>query len=357
MSIKRTIEIGNRNAKKTGKKTLEAVSENVKAMYKEMAENNPPYNGATKRDYSGDNVFRLIVAMKQKGFTDPRWYSWGQIQEMGARVKKGEHGTEIIGWWEEDKDDTDGIEGRKTMKPRVYSLFNAEQCTGIAEATEKEETIKKEAVKAPAARFPIIKGSFEIKAKTAKKTEKAEAKKEEKPEEKAPEATEKTAAKKDHLIVAIEAIEFVKKLVAARDGKVCDSRFFFTIRDELQKSLPKGYTAGGNFTKANGGSITVWKACGGVIDIFRDCHFERFTTTAPGKMPRIDAKEFIKILDATKEGVKKSHARVCATVASQQKITATIAAIKEAQRVLRSFDLDVLKWQGVNPYELRDIGL
>ena len=82
-----------------------------------------PRNAISGHLYSGMNVFRLHFRSLFKGYTDPRWLTYRQIQSIGARVKSGEMGTYLIrcvdgGWC-----------GRGQFMP--YVVFNAEQVEGI----------------------------------------------------------------------------------------------------------------------------------------------------------------------------------------------------------------------------------
>lgn len=45
--------------------------------------------------YRGGNNLRLSFVAMQHGYTDPRWGTFKQVQEMGGRIKKGEKGTHI----------------------------------------------------------------------------------------------------------------------------------------------------------------------------------------------------------------------------------------------------------------------
>ena len=45
--------------------------------------------------YRGGNSLRLSFVAMQHGYTDPRWGTFKQVQEMGGRIRKGEKGTHI----------------------------------------------------------------------------------------------------------------------------------------------------------------------------------------------------------------------------------------------------------------------
>ncbi len=54
-----------------------------------------PFNGSTEKDYNGMNRLYLAFSAANKGFEDPRWYTYKQAQELNLQVKKGERGTKI----------------------------------------------------------------------------------------------------------------------------------------------------------------------------------------------------------------------------------------------------------------------
>jgi len=89
----------------------------------------PPRNLITGRPYRGINVL-LLASL---GYTSNLFLTLKQINELGGKVKKGEHGCPIVFWSqkaakpeEEEKQDPKRI-------LRYYSVFNVEQCIGIPE--------------------------------------------------------------------------------------------------------------------------------------------------------------------------------------------------------------------------------
>ena len=102
--------------------------------------------------YRGGNNLRLSFVAMQHGYTDPRWGTFKQVQEMGGRIKKGEKGTHIEYYqferevWEKNPKtgkkepvyevDADGrMAVKKARMPqpiiKSYVVFNAEQMEGI----------------------------------------------------------------------------------------------------------------------------------------------------------------------------------------------------------------------------------
>lgn len=102
--------------------------------------------------YRGGNNLRLSLVAMQHGYTDPRWGTFKQVQEMGGRIKKGEKGTHIEYYqferevWEKNPKtgkkepvyevDADGrmsVKKERLLQPIIksYVVFNAEQMEGI----------------------------------------------------------------------------------------------------------------------------------------------------------------------------------------------------------------------------------
>src|ERR1700688_3318525 len=90
-----------------------------------------PKNLVSGRCYRGINVFLLSAS----GYGSPYWLTFRQTTERGGHVRKGEHGTKVIFWkiGTREVEDTDGdaIE-RKSIVLRYYTVFNVEQCEGVA---------------------------------------------------------------------------------------------------------------------------------------------------------------------------------------------------------------------------------
>lgn len=362
MSIVGKIEIrkGAKGAKANGgaKWTLPEVTEDMKIKYAEAVKQNTPRNGATKREYTGENVYRLIAAQLAKGYTDSRWYTFNQLQEIGARIKKGEHGTKIMGWWSNAGDDAEAmaaglteeeIKATRKMKPKIFVLFNAEQCTGISAAPEAVATV----AEAKETKYEnVIRGSFEIKPK-AKKAEKKETKQAEAakaPEavtaekKAAPIATGKTAERLELIREAIKANKRTQKAAAAWAGKVCNIKFWNAMKEAAEKGLSKGFSAYSGINSWGNANINIYKAGAPRLEawIFYSYEIKNFTTKEEGKQPRIDSEKFISILKKKEEELTKELNTIKATVQNTDEIKAAMEKMKELSKFLQGFDRDSL---------------
>lgn len=103
-----------------------------------------PFNGYTARGYRGINVWLLLIAAAERGYQDPRWFTYRQAQTLGAQVKRGEKSVTVIFWKQsafKEKDEATGeMVDRKVPLLRSYNLFNAEQCSGVPQLPGMEST-------------------------------------------------------------------------------------------------------------------------------------------------------------------------------------------------------------------------
>jgi antirestriction protein ArdC len=90
-----------------------------------------PINGASRKQYRGINIFMLHAA----GYSSPAWFTFRQAEELGAHVRKGEHGFPVVFWKLYDKssnsESTGETETRRIPVLRYYTVFNAEQIDGL----------------------------------------------------------------------------------------------------------------------------------------------------------------------------------------------------------------------------------
>jgi antirestriction protein ArdC len=85
--------------------------------------------------YQGVNTLMLWLAAMEKGYTAPIWMTYNQAKELGAHVKKDEHGSLVVYANTITRTETDTATGEDIeveipfMKP--YTAFNVEQIEGL----------------------------------------------------------------------------------------------------------------------------------------------------------------------------------------------------------------------------------
>ena len=108
----------------------------------------PPSNAISKRPYRGVNLFLLGLAR----FSDHRWLTVRQANELGGTVKRGEQSSLAIFWkrWEVPPvlNELSRDPWVKTIPIlRYYNVFNVEQCQSLRlaplETTDEERGIKR----------------------------------------------------------------------------------------------------------------------------------------------------------------------------------------------------------------------
>jgi antirestriction protein ArdC len=106
-----------------------------------------PNNLSTGMPYRGINILMLSIEANLRGFGDNRWVTLRQANELGARIRKGEHGTSIVFWKLREIDGavpkpTDNSDRTDTDSPKVvpllrgYTVFNAAQLDFLPERFE-----------------------------------------------------------------------------------------------------------------------------------------------------------------------------------------------------------------------------
>lgn len=102
-----------------------------------------PQNWATGRAYRGANVLLLWMS----GYADQRWLTYKQAQAVGAQVRKGEKGTQVIlfkPWSVKDVNAKGETEERSIPVIRSFTVFNVDQIDGLPAKGEPAEPITKE---------------------------------------------------------------------------------------------------------------------------------------------------------------------------------------------------------------------
>lgn len=99
-----------------------------------------PSNLVTGKPYRGINVIMLYVEATARSYTDNRWLTYKQAGDIGARIRKGEHGTQIVFYcMREIKDsktelaDTDVADTRSIPLLKTFTVFNVSQLEFVPE--------------------------------------------------------------------------------------------------------------------------------------------------------------------------------------------------------------------------------
>lgn len=109
-----------------------------------------PSNLATGKPYRGINILMLAIEAQMQGYGDSRWVTLRQANELGAKVRKGEHGTAIVFWKLRELDSDTGNDKSASEQtcdsPRVipllrsYTVFNTHQLEFLPERFELRPT-------------------------------------------------------------------------------------------------------------------------------------------------------------------------------------------------------------------------
>lgn len=98
-----------------------------------------PSNLATGKPYRGINVLMLHMEAMSHGHNNSRWLTFKQANELGARIRKGEHGTQIVFYkMREVGEKPEADEDQKRVVPmlRTYTVFNSSQLEFLPERFE-----------------------------------------------------------------------------------------------------------------------------------------------------------------------------------------------------------------------------
>jgi antirestriction protein ArdC len=106
-----------------------------------------PSNLSTGKPYRGINVLMLSIEGMSRSYGDSRWVTLKQANELGARVRKGEHGTPIVFFKMKELTNEHGsavVDGdeQKRVVPllRSYTVFNTSQLEFLPERFELRPT-------------------------------------------------------------------------------------------------------------------------------------------------------------------------------------------------------------------------
>ena len=88
-------------------------------------------NASSGMSYRGVNALLLGLA----GYESRWWATYAQVQALGGRVRKGEHGTRIVFWKQIEKETASTVDGMSVTDTfpllKTYSVFNAGQVDGL----------------------------------------------------------------------------------------------------------------------------------------------------------------------------------------------------------------------------------
>jgi len=99
-----------------------------------------PSNLLTGKPYRGINILMLFIEAMDRGYLDSRWLTLKQANELGGRVRKGEHGTPIVFFTMKEIDEKPDVHGFDDPPPKKvvpmlksYIVFNASQVDFLPE--------------------------------------------------------------------------------------------------------------------------------------------------------------------------------------------------------------------------------
>jgi antirestriction protein ArdC len=97
-----------------------------------------PTNLSSGRRYRGINVLLLNLQAMQRGYSANRWMTYQQARALGANVRKGESGTEVVLFKMLDVEASKPVpaaQGDRKVIPliRSFTVFNAAQIDGLPE--------------------------------------------------------------------------------------------------------------------------------------------------------------------------------------------------------------------------------
>ena len=115
-----------------------------------------PVNIASKKRYRGGNVLMLWATAQALNYSTGIWGTYRQWQALGAHVRKGQSGTNLIFWkrTEGAATDTGNPLGdadettRSRMFARGFTVFNQDQVEGY-EPTEADKPVLEDAMRIP----------------------------------------------------------------------------------------------------------------------------------------------------------------------------------------------------------------
>jgi antirestriction protein ArdC len=93
-----------------------------------------PLNASTFAHYRGVNILGLWIEATARGYATSQWASYKQWQGLGAQVRKGERGTQIVFYKRLEEEPTqaeDHTDNRLRFVAKASHVFNAQQVDGF----------------------------------------------------------------------------------------------------------------------------------------------------------------------------------------------------------------------------------
>lgn len=126
-----------------------------------------PVNALTGRPFSGWN----FIAMLFSGYNSPGWLTINQVNQLGAKVIKGEHGVPTFFAKSETIIDKDTGDPRQTFAYKGFTHFNVEQCIGLPQHVLDAFMVKSEPVSTNPQQIPEIQSFIDKLNPTVKQTD------------------------------------------------------------------------------------------------------------------------------------------------------------------------------------------
>lgn len=108
-----------------------------------------PRNLVSGKPYQGVNFIMLSIEAMAAAHTDSRWLTFRQANQLGAHIRKGEHGVQIVFYKLHERNgqnraDSDAADCHDTKRVipllKSYTVFNASQVEGLPERLQLPPT-------------------------------------------------------------------------------------------------------------------------------------------------------------------------------------------------------------------------